>query len=758
MIKKVLKKIRVALAKPMLSIRQRNSLSLTQTLNESEDTVFTAVHLDYLQTRTRNSWLKVILATSLGVTALVLFVQKLAWLQPLELNVYDQMIRLRPSESPDSRILLVTITEQDLQKNQQATISDKTINQLLQKLESYQPRVIGLSIFRDIPLGLDHQQLMDNLRQQNNIIGICSFGSQNNPEIPPPENLPINRTGFSDFVMDKDGITRSVILYIAPNTKKCSTRFSFASQLAISYLKNQGIASPSKLINNNFYLGKTLFERLKKNSAGYENKDARGYQILLNYRYPKVAQEVSLTKMLNTELDPKLVKDRLVIVGYTSSAIANSSFINSPNGLIPGVELQAQTTSQLISTVLDRRPLIWYLPEWADILWICLWSVLGGILAWRSRHPLILFILLATSIGVLLSISFILFLQAGWVIVIAPSLALILSRLVLSSYISYRNQQETNLMLVEVEKQQQAIVQLNTLLKNTGIQDQHHHITAEIDSSEKVTGEFLLSSRYKIIQVLGSGGFGCTYLAEDTQRPGHPTCVVKQLMPARRDPKFLQVARRLFSTEAEILQVLGKHHQIPELLAYFEDNQEFYLVQEYIQGHILSDELPPKKPVQNESFVIDMLKGVLEALAFVHEYRVIHRDLKPSNIIRRDQDNQIVLIDFGAVKLMRPPSTEETELSTVAIGTRGYAPPEQLAGHPRLSSDIYALGMIAIQALTGNNPQNLRINSETGTVLWRQSVQVSDEFATILDKMVRYYFSDRYQSATEVLQELNKLQ
>lgn len=219
----------------------------------------------------------------------------------------------------------------------------------------------------------------------------------------------------------------------------------------------------------------------------------------------------------------------------------------------------------------------------------------------------------------------------------------------------------------------------------------------------------------------------------------------------------MQVARRLFNTEAEILEALGKHQQIPELLAYFEDNQEFYLVQEYISGHTLSEELPPVQGIQQETVVIEMLKGVLEVLKFVHEHRVIHRDIKPTNIIRSTQDNQLVLIDFGAVKLMQPPDSEQTELATVAIGTRGYAPPEQFAGHPRLCSDIYALGMIGIQALTGISPQELHPDLETGNIIWRSQAQVSEEFAAILDKMVRYHFSDRYQSACDVLEDLKSI-
>ena len=155
--------------------------------------------------------------------------------------------------------------------------------------------------------------------------------------------------------------------------------------------------------------------------------------------------------------------------------------------------------------------------------------------------------------------------------------------------------------------------------------------------------------------------------------------------------------------------------------------------------------------------MVELLKGVLEILVFIHDHHVLHRDVKPSNIIRRQQDGRLVLIDFGAVKQMQPSLQEESEGETVAIGTRGYAPPEQLTGHPRFSSDIYALGMIGIQAVTGIPPHILKPDKKSGTVDWRHLAKVSEEFASILDKMVNYHFNERYQSAAAVLQDLKQL-
>ncbi|MBN4006483.1 serine/threonine protein kinase [Nostoc sp. LPT] len=262
----------------------------------------------------------------------------------------------------------------------------------------------------------------------------------------------------------------------------------------------------------------------------------------------------------------------------------------------------------------------------------------------------------------------------------------------------------------------------------------------------------LLDHRYQVIRVLAMGGFGQTYIAQDTRRPGNPICVVKHLKPGT-DPRVFDTAKRLFSSEAETLEKLGNHDQIPRLLAYFDENQEFYLVQEYIQGHTLAEELIPGKR-WSESQVVQLLQEVLEILEFVHRQGVIHRDIKPDNIIRRASDNKLVLVDFGAVKQLRTQliTVGGQPSATVVIGTPGYMPTEQGQGKPRPNSDIYSLGIIAIQALTGLQPTELQEDPETGEIIWRHSVTVNHRLAAVLSKMVRYHFKDRYQNATEALQ------
>ncbi|NEP63558.1 MAG: protein kinase [Symploca sp. SIO2G7] len=270
----------------------------------------------------------------------------------------------------------------------------------------------------------------------------------------------------------------------------------------------------------------------------------------------------------------------------------------------------------------------------------------------------------------------------------------------------------------------------------------------------------ILRGRYKIISSLGSGGFGETFLAQDHDLPGYPQCVVKQLKPQSNHPFILQTSRRLFDQEAKILHQLGNHNQIPTLLAHFEENQEFYLVQELIIGHDLKQEFSLGKRWSEEQ-VVFLLKDVLQILEYVHQYNVIHRDLKPANLIRRASDGKLVLIDFGAVKQVSTQitNTQGEQSLTIVIGTPGYIPAEQLAGKPQLSSDIYALGMLGIQALTGISPNQLPKDLYTGEVSWHNQLEVEQvrgsPLLDILDKMVLRDFRQRYQNVTEILQVLS---
>jgi len=272
------------------------------------------------------------------------------------------------------------------------------------------------------------------------------------------------------------------------------------------------------------------------------------------------------------------------------------------------------------------------------------------------------------------------------------------------------------------------------------------------------TGQ-IVGGHYEVTTRLGGGGFGETYLSRDLHLPDRPSRVIKRLSPHIKEKSVLQLSRRLFETEAQVLYRLGTHPQIPQLFAHFEELSEFYLVQEYIDGKDLSHELPRGK-IWEQFAVADLLQNLLTVLSFVHRNNVIHRDIKPENIIRRC-DGQLFLIDFGVVKQIVTPTAilegqSDNDGYTVGIGTPGYMPSEQAHGEPKFASDIYAIGMLGIQALTGIPPSHL-MKDENLEIVWRASApKVYPEFADILARMVKFDFRQRYPSAEAAYEEIKE--
>ena len=447
-------------------------------------------------------------------------------------------------------------------------------------------------------------------------------------------------------------------------------------------------------------------------------------------------------------------KDKIVLIGPTATLLQD--FHPTPfsqSWLYPermsGVEIHANA----IATLLEGRSIAEAIPNPAERGLFVLIGVVGaGFLITRIKN---LPIRLALAAGVILAwagVSCVLFVFGRVILPTAvPVIAIALSSLTYGTIGSIRDYfYKLNIGRFAMRYSSSPIIQ--------EMISQEDELQGLLEEKELELLETKLSGRYKLIKQLSSGGFGKTYIAEDTQRPGNPQCVVKQLRPSSNNPQLWKLAKRLFVTEAEILERLGNHEQIPQLLAHFEEAEEFYLVEEFVVGRPLTDELPVIVPF-SESKVVAMLRDVLEILEFVHSHNVIHRDIKPDNIIRRQSDGKLVLIDFGAVKELRTQLTEgeqQTDL-TVGIGTKGYMPNEQAAGTPKCNSDIYALGMIAIQALTVTHPAHLPSDPRTGEVIWQDKASISPALAAIINKMVHYNFRDRYQSATEVLEALQPL-
>lgn len=267
-----------------------------------------------------------------------------------------------------------------------------------------------------------------------------------------------------------------------------------------------------------------------------------------------------------------------------------------------------------------------------------------------------------------------------------------------------------------------------------------------------------LNNRYQVKRELGSGGFGETFLAEDTQMPSGRRCVIKQLKPVAEKSEVYQLVQERFQREAAILEELGDgNNQIPRLYAYFLENGQFYLVQEYIEGQNLGEKLQ-QQGLLSESSVKEILTDILPVLDYVHSKRIVHRDIKPENILIRNSDGKPVLIDFGAVKetMGTVVTASGNSSKSIVIGTPGFMPSEQTAGRPVFASDLYSLGLTAIYLLTGKIPQQLESDPATGEIMWRHhALSVSPSLANVLDRAIAFHPRDRYSSAREMLQALH---
>lgn len=269
--------------------------------------------------------------------------------------------------------------------------------------------------------------------------------------------------------------------------------------------------------------------------------------------------------------------------------------------------------------------------------------------------------------------------------------------------------------------------------------------------------KLLLKDRYRAIQALSPGGSSRTFKALDQDRLNHP-CVIKLFMLS---PTQDQKATDLFNQEAVRLYELGKHDQIPELFAHFEQNDRLYLVQEFIDGLSLLDELEQLtangSKFYQENNIHQTLADLLPVLKFIHDKDVIHRDIKPANIIRRQSDGKLVLIDFGVAK--QATANVLAKRGTM-IGTLGYAPAEQIQfGEAYCASDLYALGATCIHLLTGKHPFNL-YNSLEGCWIWQERLtegtSISPQLTGVLNKLLKVLVKDRYQSVEQVLKDLQQ--
>ncbi|NJM48249.1 MAG: CHASE2 domain-containing protein [Alkalinema sp. RU_4_3] len=388
-------------------------------------------------------------ALGLGFLAgcLMVALRSLGLLQEIELQTLDRMMQLRPAESVDNRILLVTIDETDIKEQPdrgQGSLSDTALSQLLKKLQPYQPKAIGLDLYRDFSIDSKQKQLQQQLQQTTHLIAVCksSEAELNQVGIAPPAAVELDRVGFSDFISDSDGVLRRQLMFMNPDpNSSCLAPYGFGTRLAIEYLFAQGY-EPSFSPEGWLQFGSVKFPSLRRPMGGYQSIDDRGGQILLNYRSGKRPfHQVSLMQVLRGQVAPDLVKNRVILIGTTATSASDywmTPLGRSAKTQIEGVVVQAHMTSQLISHVLDRRPLLTSWPQVVDMGWIIGWSMLTALLLTCVRqrwvkYPGLTQMAIVLLLGGGLSVSgYALLLRGRWVPVVPTLTALGLTTIMVS--------------------------------------------------------------------------------------------------------------------------------------------------------------------------------------------------------------------------------------------------------------------------------------------------------------------------------------
>jgi adenylate cyclase len=388
---------------------------------------------------------------SVVATALILGLRGFGGLERLELLTYDWMMRLRPTGSKDNRILVVGITEQDLQERGGILqLPDQVYADLLAKLWSAQPRAIGLDVYRDTPIEPGHQAFVQQIRRSDRFIGITKIGDETQPSIPPPKALPIEQVGFNDVLVDEDGIIRRALLYQPGDSGILP---SFSLQLALRYLQdNQIEPQASAQRPEDMQLRQTVFVPLQPNDGGYAQADTRGYQVLLNYRgTSQTIPTVSLGAILRGEVPTAQIRNRIVLIGNIAESARD--FFHTPFSIeqieprMAGVVIHAQMVSQFLEATIRPQQLFWVWPELIEGMWILGWAILGSLLAQRSSRPLTVLVTVLLSLLALWGLCLWAFLSSGWIPLIPPALSFLLTTGSVVAYSAQQAQQQQQMVM-----------------------------------------------------------------------------------------------------------------------------------------------------------------------------------------------------------------------------------------------------------------------------------------------------------------------
>ncbi|MCW6037609.1 adenylate/guanylate cyclase domain-containing protein [Spirulina subsalsa FACHB-351] len=392
--------------------------------------------------------LKIVTLTVLSVSLTLLGIRETGYLNSPEQVLYDQMVRWSPEAEPDPRLLIISVTEEDLRNQEKWPFSDQVITQLLQRLQAYNPRAIGLDLYRDFPVEPGHNDLKLEL-QRPNVITIRNIDDLAGTPAPPAS--PPEQVGFNNIPVDLDNVVRRNLLFAETPDE---VLFSFSLRLALLYLAPEGISPQNSDLNPNYLqLGNTTFIPLAPHSGGYHQLDDSGYQILLTYRSPHaIAREITFTEALLGPLDPQWVQDKVVLIGSSAPSLQDRFFTPySPtlagNTKMPGVVIHSHMVSQLLDAALGIRPLFQFWPDALEIAWLLAWSTVGGVIGWWFRHPLAIALSLGISGLILIGIGFGGFLIALWIPLATPAFGLIFTLIMVITYQSYDDNRRQKIVM-----------------------------------------------------------------------------------------------------------------------------------------------------------------------------------------------------------------------------------------------------------------------------------------------------------------------
>ena len=392
-------------------------------------------------TRTKN-WVRTytlsLLLLTIFVTTIVIGTRRLGALQALELLAYDWMVNLHNKNEIDSRLLVVEITDKDIEAQNSYPIKDEIIAQLLKNLQIHQPKVIGFDLYREVAYPPGTNTLRQEL-QKDNVVVIQLLGNGDNNVAAPPGVAP-EQIGFNDIVVDPgDDVLRRNLLYATLKSEEgIEEKYSFALRLSLKYLSDRQLKFQAH--DNYLQIGSAIFPDLKTNSGGYqlEASETAGKQILINYRSPNIAQKVTLSEILAGEVSPSLIKDKIVLIGTTSPSVKDlhlTPYHQGSESFMPGVVAHAQMVSQILRVVLDDASLFWFWSEWAEGIWIWGWSLLGVAIAWKLKYPLSIIVVGSGSVSVMLTCYSIAFTLGGWIPFVPTALSFAIT---IASVLAYK--------------------------------------------------------------------------------------------------------------------------------------------------------------------------------------------------------------------------------------------------------------------------------------------------------------------------------